>query len=128
MPLLISTFARYSPHEVNFVFQFFIDFLINCTIFSETCINSRFFKIQDGKSYHKLSHNQSMSFPDYCVSSCNHSAQFYILKVDLLSFDCFFFFFFCSTGSKLYISKYSYTLLAIIPVISFHMRGSHEIG
>ena len=35
---LILTFARYSPHDVKFVFQFFIDFLINSTIFSDTLI------------------------------------------------------------------------------------------
>ena len=35
MPLLISVFAKYSPHDVNFVFQFFIDFLISSTIFSD---------------------------------------------------------------------------------------------
>ena len=37
LPLLISTFTRYSPHDVTFVFQFFINFLINCKIFSHTC-------------------------------------------------------------------------------------------
>lgn len=45
MPLLISKFARYSPHDIKFVFQFLIDFLINCTIFSDTCTNSRISKI-----------------------------------------------------------------------------------
>ena len=35
---LILTFARYSPHDVKFAFQFFIDFLINSTIFSDTLI------------------------------------------------------------------------------------------
>ena len=35
---LILTFSRYSPHDVKFVFQFFIDFQINSTIFSDTLI------------------------------------------------------------------------------------------
>ena len=45
---LILTFARYSPHDVKFVFQFFIDFLINSTIFSDTnSTNTRLSKIQE---------------------------------------------------------------------------------
>ena len=34
LALLILTFTRCSPDDVKFVFQFFIDFLINSTIFS----------------------------------------------------------------------------------------------
>ena len=32
------------------------------------------------------------------------------------------------TGSKLYICKYSYTLLDNIPIISFHVCGRHEMS
>ena len=51
---LILTFARYSPHDVKFVFQFFIDFLINSTIFSDTLIPliQGFPKSRNRESYH----------------------------------------------------------------------------
>ena len=41
MPLLISSFAKYSPYKVNSAFQFFTDFVLNCTIFSDTRTSSR---------------------------------------------------------------------------------------
>ena len=71
-----------------------------------------------------------MPLSDQCVAYYNHLRSLYLLKVDLVFLNCFFCIFYVSVdnGSILYISKYSYTLLDVIPAIRFHMIGRHEIG
>lgn len=69
-------------------------------------------------SYHKLPFNQSMLFLGYCLFLQSLST----ILSNYLTLGCFSF--------TLYVQleACSYTLLDIIPVISFHMRGKHEIG
>lgn len=62
----------------------------------------------------------NLLFPNYCVSSYNHSLPFYQYQNLIFAPWLFLLHAFWSTGSKLYITKYSYTLLDIIAVINFH--------
>ena len=86
-----------------------------CAIFLYTCTSSRLIQFK----------NHIISFPiinpchslDLCISFYNQSTPFYLLTIGLLFLHPFF-----PTGNKLCISKYSYKLLADIPVTSFPLK------
>ena len=86
MPLLLSSFVKYSLHNINSVFQFFIDFLINCTIFQDTCTNARLSKIQEWRIISFLTHD--LCHFQISVSPYNQSPPFYLFKIYLLSLSC----------------------------------------
>ena len=121
----LSWYQPYIPMSnilpmMSAVFRFFIDFLTNWAILSQSCINSRLSKILKLET-HKLPLNQSMLFLGYCLFLQLLST----ILSNYLTLGCFSF--------TLYVPleaccKYQYTLLDIIPVISFHMTGKHEIG
>lgn len=120
-PLLVSTLypdAKYSPHDISCVpvLHWFSNKLNNT--FTELHQFKTFQNPKNRDSYHKLPFNQSMLFLGYCFFLQSLST----ILSNYLTLGCFSF--------TLYVQLEAcpYTLLDIIPVISFHMRGKHEIG
>ena len=74
--LLIVTFAKLSPHEINSICQFVIDLFTNSRMLSDTPTCLRFSIIQDWGTIHVI--------PD--VYSYSHRVSSYQLVIDLWSF------------------------------------------